>query len=304
LERPELRRQTTAELNKGEARNALVRAVCFHRLGRLRDRAIEAQQYRASGLALVTAAIALWNTVYLSRALEALRRDGEMIPDALLAHLAPVGWQHINLTGDYLWDSDIGLAPDGFRPLRSAATNLRPATPPERVPDLVLPTVLSRPFYGSWPILMIMPQAGTRGRAGRFQRGRTSGVRWFPDGQSASRPGRALALITADRLGSWSADRPTSDHQNWPRAPFMASPRQQADLREDRLRSYGLDRIRTGEELPDEVATLRVRFPPKAAGQRCDPRTRRSISHNSFSITASQKPFVTAIKTQKNLQQR
>jgi hypothetical protein len=24
----------------------------------------------------------------------------------LLAHLAPVGWQHINLTGDYLWDAD------------------------------------------------------------------------------------------------------------------------------------------------------------------------------------------------------
>src|SRR5437868_485993 len=63
IERPGLRRQTTAELNKGEARNALVRAVCFHRLGRLRDRTIEAQQYRASGLALVTAAIAIWNTI-------------------------------------------------------------------------------------------------------------------------------------------------------------------------------------------------------------------------------------------------
>ena len=63
-----------AELNKGEARNALARAVCFHRLGRLRDRAVEAQQYRASGLALVTAAIALWNTVYLDRALNDLRR--------------------------------------------------------------------------------------------------------------------------------------------------------------------------------------------------------------------------------------
>jgi TnpA family transposase len=54
LETPALRRQTTAELNKGEARNALARAVCFHRLGRLRDRAVAAQQYRASGLALVT----------------------------------------------------------------------------------------------------------------------------------------------------------------------------------------------------------------------------------------------------------
>jgi Tn3 transposase DDE domain len=125
LELPGLRRQATVELNKGEARNALTRAVCFHRLGRLRDRAVEAQQYRASGLALVTAAIALWNTVYLDRALNDLRCSGEMIPEALLAHLAPVGWQHINLTGDYLWDADIGLAPDGFRALRTTATSLR-----------------------------------------------------------------------------------------------------------------------------------------------------------------------------------
>ena len=127
LELPGLRRQATAELNKGEARNALARAVCFHRLGRLRDRAAEAQQYRASGLALVTAAIALWSTVYLGRALDDLRRADEIIPDPLLSHLAPVGWQHINLTGDYLWDADGGLGPDGFRSLRTTATNLRPA---------------------------------------------------------------------------------------------------------------------------------------------------------------------------------
>ena len=118
LERPELRRQAMAELNKGEARNALARAVCFHRLGRLRDRTAELQQHRASGLALVTAAIALWNTVYLGRALDALRRRGEAVPDALLAHLAPLGWQHVNLTGDYLWGQGAGLRPDGFRPLR------------------------------------------------------------------------------------------------------------------------------------------------------------------------------------------
>ena len=84
LEQPQLRRQATAELNKGEFRNALARAVCFHRLGQLRDRTVEAQRHRASGLTLVTAAIALWNTVYLSRALDALRRSGEMVPDALL----------------------------------------------------------------------------------------------------------------------------------------------------------------------------------------------------------------------------
>lgn len=120
MERPELRRQATAELNKGEARNALARAVCFHRLGRLHDRTAELQQHRASGLALVTATIALWNTVYLGRALDNLRRRGEAVPDALLAHVAPLGWQHVNLTGDYLWGASSILGPDGFRPLRGS----------------------------------------------------------------------------------------------------------------------------------------------------------------------------------------
>jgi TnpA family transposase len=81
LAQPQLRRRTTVELNKGEARNALARAVCFHRLGRLHDRTASAQQHRASGLALTTAAIVLWNTVYLSRAIDALKHLGESVPD-------------------------------------------------------------------------------------------------------------------------------------------------------------------------------------------------------------------------------
>ena len=124
LEQAPLRRQATAELNKGESRNALARAVCFHRLGRLRDRTAELQQHRASGLTLVTAAIVLWNTVYLGRALDALRCRGEVVPDALLAHIAPLGWQHINLTGDYLWDADAAIGPSGFRPLRGGEAPL------------------------------------------------------------------------------------------------------------------------------------------------------------------------------------
>jgi TnpA family transposase len=119
LEDPALRRQATAELNKGESRNALARAVCFHRLGRIRDRSYENQQYRASGLNLVVAAIILWNTVYLGRAVEALRRRGEAIADDLLTHLAPLGWQHINLTGDYLWESAAAPGSADFRPLRT-----------------------------------------------------------------------------------------------------------------------------------------------------------------------------------------
>ena len=99
---------------------ARARAVCFHRLGRLHDRGVEAQRHRASGLTLITAAITLWNTVYLGRALEALRRRGESVPGALLPHLAPLGWQHVNLTGDYLWTTTAGgVGPNGFRALRN-----------------------------------------------------------------------------------------------------------------------------------------------------------------------------------------
>ena len=122
LEQPSLRRQTTTALNQGESRNALARAVCFHRLGRLRDRTFDAQQRRASGLALVTAAIAFWTRVYLGRALDTLRRRGEVIPNALLAHLAPLGWQHIDLIGAYLGGADNTFGPNGFRLLRGTST--------------------------------------------------------------------------------------------------------------------------------------------------------------------------------------
>src|SRR5208282_4205409 len=30
-------------------------------------------------------------------------RKAEDVPDHLLAHLSPLGWEHINLTGDYVW---------------------------------------------------------------------------------------------------------------------------------------------------------------------------------------------------------
>jgi len=68
MQDPELRRRVQVGLNKGEARNALVRAVFFNRQGELRDQTFENQRYRASGLNLVVLAIILWNTIYLERA--------------------------------------------------------------------------------------------------------------------------------------------------------------------------------------------------------------------------------------------
>jgi TnpA family transposase len=114
----ELRRRANAGLNKGEARNALARAVFFHRLGELRDRSFENQAYRASGLNLLVAAIILWNTRYLQAAFDALRTRGGAVPPELLRHVAPLGWEHIGLTGDYVWASDTQPDPGALRPLR------------------------------------------------------------------------------------------------------------------------------------------------------------------------------------------
>lgn len=118
LQNVELRRRVHTGLNKGEARNALARAVFFNRLGEIRDRSFEHQRYRASGLNLVTAAIVLWNTVYLERAAQALRGNGQAVDNTLLQYLSPLGWEHINLTGDYLWRSTPKIGPGKFRPLR------------------------------------------------------------------------------------------------------------------------------------------------------------------------------------------
>ena len=65
----------------------------------------------------MVAAIILWNTVYLERAVQALRESGQDIDDELLAHLSPLGWEHINLTGDYIWQHKL-VEPGKFRPLR------------------------------------------------------------------------------------------------------------------------------------------------------------------------------------------
>ena len=46
----------------------------------------ENQSYRASGLTLLTAAISLWNTVYMERAVDALKRKGMKINEQLLSH--------------------------------------------------------------------------------------------------------------------------------------------------------------------------------------------------------------------------
>ena len=108
---PDVRRRALVGLNKGEAHHALKRAINFHQRGELRDRTGEGQHYRVAGLNLLAAIIIYWNTLKLGEAVFARRQAGLEIPGELLAHVSPLGWEHINLTGEYRWPSADRRAP-------------------------------------------------------------------------------------------------------------------------------------------------------------------------------------------------
>ena len=59
------------------------------------------------------------NTRYLERAVGALA-----IPDDVARHIAPLGWEHISLTGDYRWNVESRPDPGQLRPLRTPSSLL------------------------------------------------------------------------------------------------------------------------------------------------------------------------------------
>lgn len=99
----DMQRRAQIGLNKGEAHHALKNALRIGRQGEIRDRTSEAQHYRMAGLNLLAAIIIYWNTDHLGRAVAKRKRAGLKSAPELLAHISPLGWAHILLTGEYRW---------------------------------------------------------------------------------------------------------------------------------------------------------------------------------------------------------
>jgi TnpA family transposase len=136
LESPELRRRCHAGLNKSEQRHFLAQVICTFKQGRqtrpankagkqgrIADRSAEAQQFRASGLNLVIAAIVFWNSTYIADAIAHLRATEQSVPDAWLAHTSPLSWEHISFSGDFLSERAAATA-DKRRPLNLGQTRV------------------------------------------------------------------------------------------------------------------------------------------------------------------------------------
>jgi TnpA family transposase len=115
----DFRRKIQIGLNKGEAMNALARAIFFGKYGILHEKDIQGQLQRATALSIIINAITLWNTIYLPKVVEKLKEKEEVKED-FLKHVSPLGWEHINFIGQYNFDdnSDYDLV-DNMRPLKA-----------------------------------------------------------------------------------------------------------------------------------------------------------------------------------------
>ena len=113
------RRRTLTQLNRGEDRHKLARAVFHGKRGELRQRYREGQEDQLGALGLVVNVIVLWNTLYIDAAVQQLRTEGFPINAEDLARLSPLVFDHINLLGRYSFSLPESVQRGQLRPLRN-----------------------------------------------------------------------------------------------------------------------------------------------------------------------------------------
>ena len=117
------RRRILTQLNRGENRHSLARAVFHGQRGELRQRYREGQEDQLGALGLVVNAIVLWNTLYMEAALKELSRAGYAVHPEDVARLSPLGRRHLNVHGRHAFVLPEAVAQGQLRPLRNTRQN-------------------------------------------------------------------------------------------------------------------------------------------------------------------------------------
>ncbi|MDQ2769319.1 MAG: Tn3 family transposase [Bacteroidota bacterium] len=116
------RRRILVQLNRGEGRHALARAVFHGKKGELRQRYREGMEDQLGALGLVVNALVLWNTRYLQQALEQWQQTEGEPPADEVARLSPLLHEHVNMLGRYDFTLPDRIAAGELRPLRSLSS--------------------------------------------------------------------------------------------------------------------------------------------------------------------------------------
>lgn len=117
-----MRRSILTQLNRGEGRHSVARAVFHGKRGELRQHYREGQEDQLGALGLVLNMIVLWNTIYMEAALNQLRREGYPVRDEDVSRLSPLMHEHINMLGRYSFFVPEAVANGELRPLRDPAS--------------------------------------------------------------------------------------------------------------------------------------------------------------------------------------
>jgi TnpA family transposase len=113
------RRATLTQLNRGEGRHSVARAVFHGKRGELRQNYREGQEDQLGALGLVLNMIVLWNTIYIEAALNQLRAEGYQVKDEDAYRLSPLQHENINMLGRYSFSMPEAVAKGELRPLRN-----------------------------------------------------------------------------------------------------------------------------------------------------------------------------------------
>ena len=100
----ELRYKVHLQLNRGESRHNLAKALFFDNRGIFKTNDYEEIMNKASCLSLLSNAVLLWNTHHMQRITEKLREQGMMIEDEHIAKISPLMFKHIQIHGTYHFD--------------------------------------------------------------------------------------------------------------------------------------------------------------------------------------------------------
>src|SRR5439155_2398918 len=112
------RRRFLTQLNRGESRHGVARAIFHGQRGEVQQRYREGQEDQLGALGLVVNVVVLWNTLYMDAALAHLRRHGVETKPEDVARLSPLGHDNINFLGRYSFALSDSVAGGELRPLR------------------------------------------------------------------------------------------------------------------------------------------------------------------------------------------
>ena len=112
------RRRILTQLNRGESRHSVARAIFHGQRGELRQRYREGQEDQLGALGLVVNAVVLWNTRYLDAALTQVRATNMAVKPEDVERLSPLLIDHVNVLGRYEFALKDSVRRGQLRPLR------------------------------------------------------------------------------------------------------------------------------------------------------------------------------------------